>query len=593
MLQYLGTLRKRLLLMFMLTTGSTLLVVIVFFVHESLGAVRQSLVRDFSIVAEATAKNMDAPLLFGAFDDTHTLLLEHLENHPEIIYAALYFPSRGLLSEYTPPHPLQQYRKNSHKLPIKIHQEFHEKHLDIARPVIGKQKIIAWVYLQVDLSRLDARIKTYAVFIPSVLLIALTIAFVLADLLQRTISRPLLHLLGIIKKVSTSKNYQLRARPHGGEELQGLMQGFNDMLQQIEQHQKELQKAKQDAEEANQIKSRFLAAMSHEIRTPMNAILGFNHLLRQQIKDPQQSEYLRVMYNSGESLLKLINDMLDLSKLEASQLHLEYSELNIRTLAQELENLFWPQIQQKQLNFTLKINENVPHFIYLDEARLRQILFNLLGNAIKFTAQGEVTLRIHAVPIEQGNKMDLQIEVEDTGIGIKPEEQAKIFAAFGQQSSQRREEYGGLGLGLTITQRLMNLMQGTVEFRSTLGSGTCFYLHFPQVEKVEHDEPVASLDTTRTLDIQNTSPSVSPLPETLQRLTQEKQLFARWQAFSSHSSINEIEVFAQEILCLGEEHQYNRFVLWAQSILKAIELFDINQMQMYLKQFPQLMNIRQ
>jgi len=257
--------------------------------------------------------------------------------------------------------------------------------------------------------------------------------------------------------------------------------------QLLKQQNDELQLAQKVAESANQAKSDFLANMSHEIRTPMNAILGFCNLLQEMIVESRPRSYVSSINSAGKTLLALINDILDLSKIEAGKLELQYDFFDLRSLIEEIGQIFSITAQQKNIDLFWAIAADVPNFILFDEIRLRQILFNVVGNALKFTEKGQVRVEVSKYQAEKNLKTDnaptigLEIRVIDTGIGISPESLKRIFDIFSQSEGQSNRKYGGAGLGLAITRRLVEMLEGTVQVESKAGQGSCFQFKFPEI----------------------------------------------------------------------------------------------------------------
>ncbi len=275
-------------------------------------------------------------------------------------------------------------------------------------------------------------------------------------------------------------------------------QGIISDLTAIKQTQLALEQAKETADATNRAKSEFLANMSHEIRTPMNAILGFCELLKPLITESEQHFYLQSITASGRTLLALIDDILDLSRIEAGKLKLHYESVNLRRLIEEVLHIFSARAAKKNLSLLTEIDPNLPRAITFDEVRLRQILFNVVGNALKFTEVGEIKITVKTKSTSKEKPtITIQLTVEDTGIGIAREQQERVFDAFIQSEGQSTRKYGGTGLGLGITKRLTEILGGTVSLNSELGRGSTFTFIFPEVaiaDEISSQESDLDLD---------------------------------------------------------------------------------------------------
>lgn len=263
-----------------------------------------------------------------------------------------------------------------------------------------------------------------------------------------------------------------------------------------QERERELIEAKFEADRRSQEKSAFLANMSHEIRTPMNAILGFGELLENDVRDEKQRDYLQSIRRSASSLLQLINDMLDMSKIEAGVLELRPEPTDPREICHFVQTMFSEPAARKQLRLYWQMAEDLPRSLLLDRSRLRQILVNLVGNAVKFTDHGSIEMRVRCADQIPGESVTLLVEIEDSGVGIPPDRLDAIFKPFVQAGAHRDKEHQGAGLGLAIVKRLTEMMNGSVTVSSELRRGTIFQLQFPNIV-VSERRPVA--DPERSL----------------------------------------------------------------------------------------------
>ncbi|WP_092020948.1 transporter substrate-binding domain-containing protein [Marinobacter zhejiangensis] len=351
----------------------------------------------------------------------------------------------------------------------------------------------------------------------------------------------------------------------------------------------EAERLAREAESANRAKSEFLANMSHEIRTPMNAVIGYSDLLDKSVSDPRQRSYLEAIRAGSRSLLMLINDILDLSRIEAGKMRLEIGPLAVRRLLDDVRYIFDLRAREQGISLDVSVDPAMPAVMMLDETRLRQVLFNLVGNAIKFTHQGGVTVNAgvdlcHA----DGESLScrLMITVSDSGIGISQDQQERIFDAFEQQEGQSSRRYGGTGLGLAISRKLVVMMGGELTVTSEPGQGSTFTVSLPDVEVSE--ELVESEDVPEATE--------QPLVETLNmqergwlRHQLAEDFGDEWKSVRESGDPEQMRYFASRVLSWGQRFRSRTVTLYGEKLLADVEAFNLDAINAELEGFPRLL----
>lgn len=460
----------------------------VFFAHHW-STERAEVVADRIVFARVLAANLAAPLLFRDPDGARETL-DSVRRAPDLQVVRLFDASGRLLAEA---HGSRVTRELGYSGVTQAHTRLSDRELEVRVPVEMEGQRVGELAMLLDLKALRSEFREYAVFALLLLAAVAGGAGLIAYWLSGRVMAPVARLSAAIRDVRDSRDFSLSVATSSRDELGQLTEDFNELLRSLQRSSDELQsamcelvEARDAAEAANTAKSQFLANMSHEIRTPLNAVLGMTQVMAREPLDDAQRERLDVIRTSGQGLLALLNDLLDLSKIEAARLELEAVEFDLGQVVSSACNSFSALADARGLSLQLNVADGAQGVWLGDSTRVRQIVANLVSNAVKFTPEGAVS--VHARADSRG----LEIEVRDTGVGIPPEKLPLLFEKFSQADASVTRRFGGTGLGLAISRQLAELMGGGITVESVPGQGSAFLVVLP-LRRLRDCDPVRAV----------------------------------------------------------------------------------------------------
>ncbi len=500
----------------MLSTSSVLLLASIIFIVSEVMSYRDRMVQSVQTLSGFIAADYTHALLSNDTKEARKALTP-LYAIPSIRYASIYGYAGTFLADYhtnpdktMPADALTVPWLENFKSTNQVQHHISQDSLEVVVPVFFNHRKIGVFFIRSSLDELHQRLLGTLIIAAAIFLLSLLVAYFISLRLERYLVLPIEQLVQAMAQLSISKNYSLRVRQQSTDEIGQLVGSFNDMLKQLQHHQGELSiqnrlleetvaqrtaqlsisnknltkvntdltREKEKAESTSDIKSDFFAKMSHELRTPVNGITGMTERLLASDPRPDQQPSLEIIARSADTLLALINDVLDFSKIEAGMMEVSLAPFDLRTVAEDVLDLLAVRAHEKGVELIPIIDQNLSNQLRGDATRITQVITNLVGNAIKFTDQGEITLSIQVLEA-QGIVSQIEFAVKDTGIGIAHDAQKRIYDSFRQANSSTSRQYGGTGLGLSISKQLVEMMGGKLSLESKPGNGSTFSFVLP------------------------------------------------------------------------------------------------------------------